>query len=190
MGYTNTEINELQKIENGVYRKILGGRRNSPICVLRGEIGSSMMKTRFIEGILIYTRSIITEHNSLVQEILGITRNEDKGKLQNQRKVTWKHQLTEYLKEANIRYGELKELKKEDIKKRFKGKIKDDGCFDNKFSSILLFRARSNTLKLNTENRHRNGNTKCDLCGDEKEDLIHFLLDCKELERKRDEGII
>ena len=212
--YTNTEINELQKIENGVYRKILGGRQNSPICVLRGEIGSSMMKTRFIEGILIYTRSIITGNNSLVQEILDITRNEDKGKLQNQRKVTWKHQLTEYLKEANIRYGELKELKKEDIKKRireqdtkkwkeelekknsvsiykrFKRKIKDDGCYDNKFSSILLFRARSNTLKLNTENRHRNGNTKCDLCGDEKEDLIHFLLDCKELERKRDEGIM
>ena len=116
--YTNTEINELQKIENGVYRKILGGRQNSPICVLRGEIGSSMMKTRFIEGILIYTRSIITGNNSLVQEILDITRNEDKGKLQNQRKVTWKHQLTEYLKEANIRYGELKELKKEDIKKK------------------------------------------------------------------------
>ena len=212
--YTNTEINELQKIENGVYRRILGGRKNTPICVLRGEIGSSMMKTRFMEGILVYTRSIITGKNSLVKEILDITRNEDKGKILNTNKITWKHQLTEYLKEANIKYGELNELSKKDIKKRirdqdtkkwkeemeekssiniykkFKNKMKDDGCYDNKFSSILLFRARSNTLKLNVEKRHKSGDTKCDLCGQVKEDLVHFLLDCKELESKRDKEIM
>ena len=68
--------------------------------------------------------------------------------------------------------------------------MKYDGCYDNKFSPILLFRARSNTLKLNVEKRHKSGDTKCDLCGQVKEDLVHFLLDCKELESKRDKEIM
>lgn len=111
VSYTNTEIEELQKIENRVYRRILGGIRSTPICVLRGEVGSSMMKTRFIEGKLVYLRSIQTGKNNLVQEILDIIRNE-RPKVANPKQITWKHQLNEFLQEVNIKYGEVKTLTK------------------------------------------------------------------------------
>ena len=68
--------------------------------------------------------------------------------------------------------------------------MKDDGCYDNKFSSKLLFKARSNMLNLKIENRHKNGDTSCDLCNEEREDLVHFLLDCKLLENKRHKNIM
>ena len=76
------------------------------------------------------------------------------------------------------------------IYKDSKTQIKDDGCYDNKFSSTLLFKARSNTLNLNIQKRHKKGDISCDLCGGEKEDLAHFLLDCKELDKVRDKEII
>ena len=66
----------------------------------------------------------------------------------------------------------------------------DDGCYDNKFSSKLLFKARSNTLNLNIRKRHQKGDTSCVLCEDEKEDLIHFIVNCKELENTRNNEIV
>ena len=39
-------------------------------------------------------------------------------------------------------------------------------------------------------NRYKNLDTKCDLCDNENEDLIHFLIDCKKLEHLRDERIM
>ena len=213
--YTNSEIEDLQKIENGVYRRILGGRQSTPICVLRGEVGSSLARTRMIEGKLVYLRSIQTGNNQLVQEVLERTRNQlpEKGD-SKPRNITWNKQLNEFLQEVNMRYGEIKTMKKEEIKKKirewdtekwkeelrskssvkiyrnFKEHMKDDGCYDNKFSSKLLFKARSNTLNLKIENRHKNGDTSCDLCNEEKEDLVHFLLDCKILENKRNINIM
>ena len=44
--YTESEIKTLQKIENSVYRIILGARNFTPIAALRGEIGASLMSSR------------------------------------------------------------------------------------------------------------------------------------------------
>ena len=223
--YTNTEIKELQEAENSVYRKILGAIRSTPICTLRGEVGSSMMKARFIQAKLGYLRSMVTGENGLVQEILEKIRNEKPKKrkanknkkndteLKKPKTCTWKSQLIEFLDEINIKYGEIKTMSKEEIKKRvrewdtvkweedlnnkksvkiyknFKEKIKDDGCYDNKFASKLLFKARSNTLNLNIQKRHQKGDTSCILCEEEKEDLVHFIVNCSKLEDIRDEEI-
>ena len=63
--------------------------------------------------------------------------------------------------------------------------------YDNRLSSKIWFRGRSNTLDINIENRHRTeGKTLCDLCEKEDETTIHFLLNCEELEDKRDKDII
>ena len=35
-----------------------------------------------------------------------------------------------------------------------------------------------------------NFNTNCKLCGEEKEDMVHFIIKCKNLEIKRDYKII
>ena len=223
--YTNTEIEELQTIENSVYRTILGAIESTPICTLRGEVGSSMMRARFIQAKLGYLRSMLTGENALVQEILDKIRNDKptkkrqnrtKGKeteITRPRICTWKNQLKEFLEEVNIKYGETRIISKEEIKRRirewdtkrweedlnrktsvkiyknFKTKMKDDGCYNNKFSSKLLFRARSNTLNLNIQKRHQKGDTSCVLCKEKKEDLIHFIINCEELEATRDEEI-
>lgn len=46
MDLNKTEINELQRIENGVYRQILGAAGYTQVVALRGEIGASSMKNR------------------------------------------------------------------------------------------------------------------------------------------------
>ena len=71
------------------------------------------------------------------------------------------------------------------IYKRFKKGIKDERIYDNRRSSDLLFRARSNTLALNIEKRHKGGNTECELCHTGDEDIRHFMLECWVLEDKR-----
>ena len=49
------EIDHLQVIENNVYRKILNAASSyTPVGTLRGEIGSSSMKTRIIRGKVLY----------------------------------------------------------------------------------------------------------------------------------------
>ena len=53
-----TEIDRLQKIENCVYRKILGGTKNTAIAALRGDIGASAMRTRVAAGKLQYINSV------------------------------------------------------------------------------------------------------------------------------------
>ncbi len=46
----------------------------------------------------------------------------------------------------------------------------------NNYGSQLLFKCRTNNLQLNDRRRFRE--VTCDVCGAEKEDLIHFLLWC------------
>ncbi len=76
------------------------------------------------------------------------------------------------------------------IYREFKLKIKEKNSNDNRDSSKYLFQARTNTLPLNTTKHHTGGDTKCELCDNENEDLIHFLIDCKELENKRNKQIM
>ena len=56
---TNTEIEKLQRIENSVYRKILGATKNTARVALRREVGASAMKTRIVVGKLQYLNSVI-----------------------------------------------------------------------------------------------------------------------------------
>ena len=61
-------------------------------------------------------------------------------------------------------------------------------CYRNNVDSMFLARARVNSLKL--EEAVGRGNTfynrTCKLCGQGEEDLVHFIVECPTLERKRD----
>ena len=72
MTLTETEIKQLQTIENGVYRKILGAPKYAPNCTLRGEIGSSLMKTRIMKGHLQYIRTTLQGRNELLKKVMEI----------------------------------------------------------------------------------------------------------------------
>ena len=60
-----------------------------------------------------------------------------------------------------------------------KTKIQEESWIDNSYGSMLLTRARTNTLKLNWRNRHTGGEENCPSCG-VVETLEHFLLHCKD----------
>ena len=65
--------------------------------------------------------------------------------------------------------------------RRYKGVIREERIYDNRYSSELLYGARANALGLNDRRRHEGGSMRCDLCGGEREDLIHFLIECEGL---------
>ena len=68
-----------------------------------------------------------------------------------------------------------------------KNEIKEEKRIDNSLASKLWFRGRSNTMDLNIDNKYmKKGSTVCDLCEEEDEDMSHFLLRCKKLEKERD----
>ncbi len=71
---TKTEIEKLQRAENGVYRQILAAARYAQIAALRGEIGAMSMKNRIIEGQWKYLSYILrNDENVLWKEIGEIT---------------------------------------------------------------------------------------------------------------------
>ena len=77
-----------------------------------------------------------------------------------------------------------------DIYRIWRKEIKEEKVYDNRYSSVVLFKARSNTLPLNDRNRHIGGSTKCTLCDGQKEDLHHFLLECPQLSDIRVKSLI
>lgn len=198
---TETEINKLQRIENGVYRQILGAPKYTACCTLRGEIGASSMKTRMINGRVQFIKNIQEGKNELLKEILRDMKEDGN--------YSWMKVTNKYLGEIELRYGDIGRLTKEKLKEmvknwdsrkwkeevnnktslkiyeREKVEIREENVYDNRPSSIILFRARTNTLPLNDRNRHGNGSMECKLCGSEREDLKHFLMDCRELENCR-----
>ena len=200
--FTQKEINKLQSAEYRTYRTILGARRVTANVCIRGETGASLVKTRLMKARILLAHSIWNGKNKVVKEVLR--------KMRQDRGNKWNNKLNQYLSEINISFEEMVEMSKNQIHRRvdaydnrkwyeeaatkrtlgvyrkFKRRIEDERIYDNRKSSEILFRARSNTLALNTEKRHNRGKTECDLCHTEEEDLQHFLLKCSVLQDKRD----
>ena len=73
-----------------------------------------------------------------------------------------------------------------------KGKIGYEFCYRNNINSMFYARARLNSLSLE-EARGRGKilyNKTCKLCKQEEEDLLHFMIKCPCLERRRNYEII
>ena len=70
INYTEEQIKYLQRIENRVFRQLLGGLGDTPVAILRGEVGASMVRTRIIQARLMLTKSIIDGDNLLLKTIL------------------------------------------------------------------------------------------------------------------------
>ena len=201
---TETEIDKLQRIENSVYRKILGGTKNTAKAALRGDIGASAMKTRVIAGKLQYLKSIWKGEKDILKRVI-----ED---MQAKESKWWKV-TNSYREECGITTREVKQNTKAELKeqtrkwdtenwkrelesksslniyKQWKNAIKEETIYDNSFSSILLFRARTNTLNVNKQKRHTGGSTSCDFCSDSEEDLKHFILVCPVYSEEREKVI-
>lgn len=195
ISWSKEELNNLQKIENGVWRQILGAPGYSPVVTLQGEIGASSVKARDMKAKLNFVKYLYHAENKLINAILCKLKEENKPKL-------WIRQISEYVKEVklNITLKEIKdkiqswdslrwrsELESKHSLEIYKSKreIGEEGIYCNSFSSVL-FRCRTNTLKLNWRQRFVGGSVGCELCGAEEETLQHFLLFCTQFCSIRD----
>ncbi len=57
--------------------------------------------------------------------------------------------------------------------------------YNNDQASEILFKSRTNNLRLNDRRRFWNEPTTCDMCGAELEDLRHFMLWCPAYAQER-----
>ena len=75
----------------------------------------------------------------------------------------------------------------------YKDGAREENIYRNDGPSVSLYRARANVMGLNDFNRHQREEirreTLCGICGEEVEDLSHFMLRCKGLE-ERDEEMV
>ena len=206
MTFNAKEIGELQLQENAAYRRILDVRRNTPTSAMRGEIGSSLMVTRIMETKILFTRSILKGSNKLTKQVLNVSRKEKNNIFNTTLKGYLKKWNIKFEEISTLSFGKMKTIARkwdtrkwiEDMKEKrslkiyreFKKEIKEEKYYDNRESSKYLFLARSNTLPLNIKRKYTGGDTKCKLCNTENEDLVHFLINCKKLEHKRNREIM
>ena len=192
-------LRTLQRIENNVWRHILGCPGYTPICAMRGDIGSSTMSIRVMKSKLKYIRYVVSEGNELLKGIfldmyyrgrdplireikgyleeLGIANLEQLVSLDEKDLMNL---IRSY--DSNKWLEELNEKSTLSVYKMFKSSIQQEGFYDNTFESLLLFRGRSNTLKLNWRRRFEGGDTHCELCtSGAEETLEHFMVQCSGL---------
>ena len=75
------------------------------------------------------------------------------------------------------------------IYKQFKNDFDEEEIYDNRPSSTILYKARTNTLQLNDRNRHTNKKIHCLVCDtDDKEDIYHFMLHCTAYKEQRSQS--
>ena len=203
VNWDKTGIGKLQTNENNVWRNILGCPGYTPISAMRGDIGASTMQIRIMKNKLKYTRYIMSKGNQLLRDIFL--------NMYNQNRDALIREIRGYMVELDIgsldmllslneislvnmirSYDSNKWL--EDIRRKStlsiytlnKTTIKEEIMYDNSFESTLLFRCRSNTIKLNWRNRFEGGDIQCRACNSgEEETLEHFLIRCEGLSNVR-----
>lgn len=197
--YDKTSVDKFQRCENNVWRNVLGCPGYTPVAAIRGDIGSSSISTRIMKSKLKYTRYVMNSQNELLKKIFLDMFNENRDTFIKEVKLYMSHLNLENLDDMDdisekdldgmIREFDsrnwLEDLQSKStlhVYKNFKLNIKEEYFYDNTYESILLFRARSNTLKLNWRQRFEGGDVECKLCdGGAEEDLEHFLIQCSAL---------
>ena len=199
--FREREIEQLQVAENEVLRRMVGAPGYVALAGVRGEIGIGTMKGRIVRSRLQYIRAIAQGDRALlgwtweemrrgkgemiesirkycrwvgiVEEDLGtISKGELKGKIAEVQDRLWREEL-----------GRKSTL---ELYRTWKTEMGQEDSYDGRPDSIVWFRARTNCLTLGDRNRHQGQETDCFMCGQETEDIRHFILDCRELETVRE----
>ena len=96
---TKTQALKLQRKENMVWRNILGIGAYSANSSLRGEIGSSLMKTRIMDSTLQYARDVLNGKFTKIKELMEDTIKREVG--------DWYNITNSYLEELGITWDSL-----------------------------------------------------------------------------------
>ena len=107
VGYSETQIEKLQTIENRVYRQILGAAGYVANAAPRGEVGSSLVRTRIMQARIMFAKGILEGKDMLLKQAL------EDMKVRNN---PWHKTLMRYLRDVGMAYDDLVGLNREKIK--------------------------------------------------------------------------
>ena len=198
VGLRSVDLDSMQRQENAAMRRMLGAGRGVAIAGMRGDIGIGTMRSRVARGRLQYMRRVEQGENEMLRKVMRIVKLRGGDWIKETRRcMTW----------AGIEEEELKTMSKEAVKirvaesvhrewreemegksslkiyRRFKAEMREED-FRGGMESRVWFGARTRSLKLGCR-RWNEEDEGCRLCGAEKEDDEHFLLECGRLEEIR-----
>ena len=161
---SKTNIEKIQRIENRVWRYLLGIGGYSTVETLRGEIGASMIKSRVMETMLLFLVDTLAGEFTNIKNMMTDSLVRGKGK--------WYNTIDEYRQELNLSWDQLRKIDRPALKKLVRnydtekwreGMIKKSSlriyvlekkdigyelCYRNNSYSKFLARARKNSLQL------------------------------------------
>ena len=165
---------------------------------LRGEVGASNVKKREIKSKLNFAKYLLNADNDLVREVF-------RTMIEDRKYGKWMKVMTEYKDLLGVTFEQLGRMEDREIKKKvdeyglrewrreleekstlgiyriYKEKIGSEDIYENSYNSVILYRARTNTLMLGWRNRFEGGQISCGMCGAADETLEHFLVECEGL---------
>ena len=106
---SETNITKLQRIENRIWRFLLGIGGYSTVEALRGEIGASMVKSRIMETSLGYILDVLNGEFEELKKMMLDSIEEKRGK--------WYYHVNRYRLELDISWENLFKLDKKSLKK-------------------------------------------------------------------------
>ena len=109
---SEANITKLQRIENRIWRFLLGIGGYSTVEALRGEIGASMVKSRIMETSLGYILDVINSEFEDLKKIMLDSIKEKRGK--------WYSHVNRYRLELDISWEDLLKLDKKIFKENNK----------------------------------------------------------------------
>ena len=195
--WNKNELKEIQREENKVWRFVLGGPGHVAVAALRGELGASSVICRDMKAKLGYVRSVMKRGDeSLIKRVLKDMYDIGKDSLVRLIKtymtylgiITLRDLLEisrggieKKINELDERLwrSEMQQLTTLQFYREHKTSMREEHFYDNTWQSILLFRSRSNSLKLGWRNSYFGGDTHCKLCtSGEVETLFHSFIQC------------
>ena len=93
---------KIQRIENKVWRYLLGIGGYSAVEALRGEIGASMIKSRIMETMLLFIIDTMTGEFNNVKNMMNDSIEKKKGK--------WYNAVDEYRQELGLIWDRMKKI--------------------------------------------------------------------------------
>ena len=105
---SKTAIEKLQRIENKVWRYLLGIGGYSTVEALRGEIGASMVKTRIMETILVFIVDTLASDFRDIKKLMNDSIEKGKGK--------WFNAVDEYRQELELTWEKMREIDRKTLK--------------------------------------------------------------------------
>ena len=105
---SKTSIEKIQRIENKVWRYLLGIGGYSTVEALRGEIGASMIKSRIMETMLLFIVDTKASNFNNIKEMMNDSITKRKGK--------WFNAVEEYRLKLGLTWDKMKNIDTQSIK--------------------------------------------------------------------------